>query len=188
MARPGRRSIIYGEATTADGRGLPVTVDGRGGLIDQAGIQPTELDEAIGSLIKLCEDGGELLSTSGPMLDALMKRVDVEAKKALARIEQLSAEEDARVAKGEATTIPGINDMLARALDVANRVTIIMDRVNKMLLNAVKAKDTAVRLRTFVATGDEQDRGINNMSENALRRLVNATLAGDQLPAEDRRG
>ena len=188
MAQPGRRSAIYGSATTSDGRGLPVPIDTAVGLADKAGVEPSRLDMAIDGLIKLCEDGAQLLDNQGPMLDALMKRVQVEAQRSLARIEQLTAEEDARVERGEATTLPGINDMLARALDIVNRVTVVMDRVNKMLLNAIKAKDTAIRLRTFIATGDEAQTGLEGLGESALRRMVNLTANGEMLPPEERRG
>jgi hypothetical protein len=185
----GRRSMIYGEATTADGRGVPVTIDGAPtGLADKAGIEPSRLDVAVNGLIKICEDGAEMLEHNGPMLTALMQRVQVEAKKALHRIEMQSAAEDALTEDERAKIIPGINDQLARALDIASKVSVILDRVNKMLTNAVKAKDVAIRLRTYIATGDQEDRGLESMGENALRRLVNATANGDSLPIEERRG
>lgn len=194
MGKPGRRSTIYGDqnaayATTADGRGLPVTVDNNRGLVDRAGVEPARLDDAIDSLIKVCEDGAALIDGAAPMLDAIMKRVRIESDKALARIESLSATIDEKEAtEQQITVLPGINDMLARALDVASKVTTIMDRVNKMLVNAVKAKDTAIRLRTFIATGDQDQTGLDGMSENALRRIVNETAQGNSLPRDDFHG
>lgn len=188
MGQPGRKSTIYGSAVTADGRGLPMTVDNNTGLADKAGIEPSRLDGAISSLIKLCEDGAELLDQNGPMLTVLMQRVQKEAQRSLAEIERVSLEEDRQRDAGEiVATIPGINDQLARALEIANKVSIVMDRVNKMLVNAIKAKDTAVRLRTFIATGDMEQTGLENMSESALRRMVNETANGEMLPQEERK-
>jgi hypothetical protein len=175
--------MVYGSAETLDGAGLPVTIDTNVGLADKAGIEPSRLDTAIDGLVKLCEDGARVLDDSSPMVEAYMRRLSVEAAKALKTIEDLSAAEGA----GEAA-IPGINDMLARTLDIVSKITTIQEKVSKMLVNAVKAKDVAIRLRTFIATGDEEDHGLEDMSENALRRLINATASGDQLPREERRG
>jgi hypothetical protein len=184
----GRRSPIYDVAVTADGRGLPVTIEQGATLTTAAGMQPDRLDAAIDGLVRLCEEGAELLDEAGPMVRGLMQQMHREASKSLARIEKISAAQDALTEDEQAKVIPGLTDMLARNLDVTNKVTTILDRVNKMLLNAVKAKDVAVRLRTFIATGDGERHGLEDMSENALRRLVNATANGDQLPAEERRG
>ncbi len=192
MAQPGRRSAIYGSqgsAQHADGSGLPVTVDSNVGFVDKANVDPSRLDAAIDSLVRLCEDGAALIDENGPMLRALMQRVQVEANRALARIEALSNLEQSQLEKGEdAASIPGLTDMLARSLDIVNKVTVVMDRVNKMLVNAVKAKDTAIRLRTFIATGDSDTHGLENLSENALRRMINLTANGEMLPSEERRG
>jgi len=188
MGQPGRRSAIYSEARTNDGRGLPMTVEGGNtGLIDKANVDPTRLDAAIDSLVRLCEDGAALIDENGPMLRALMQRVQIEANRTLKQIEALSELEQSQAEKGESTVIPGLNDMLARTLDIVNKVTTIMDRVNKMLVNAVKSKDTAIRLRTFIATGDSETHGLENLSENALRRLINQTANGEMVPEEERR-
>jgi hypothetical protein len=188
MAHAGRRSTIYGEASTADGRGLPMTIENNIGLADKAGMTPDRLDAAIEGLVSICEDGAALIDQCGPMLTAYMQQVQKEAAKALRRIEALSEAEDAMTADEKNKIIPGINDQLGRSLDIVNKVTTVLDRVNKMLGNAVKAKDTAVRLRTFIATGDTDTHGLEGMSENALRRMVNLTANGEMLPNEERRG
>ena len=81
---------------------------------------------------------------------------------------------------------PGITIMVATLLDLANRVSILLERAQKMTLDGVKAKDFVVRLRTFIATGDERDTGLEQMSENQLRRIINATANRDSLPPEQR--
>lgn len=189
MAKPGRRSAIYGDqasATTIDGRGLPVTIDSVVGLADRAGVEPTKLDNAIAGLIAMCEDGAELLQEAGPLVRGLVEQMKKEAEKTVHRIEMLSAAQDAKTEDEQMKIVPGITDMLARSLDVTNKITIVLDRVNKMLLNAVKAKDVAIRLRTFIATGDEAAHGLEDMGENALRRLVNLTANGEMVPAAER--
>lgn len=188
MAQPGRRSTIYGSAELTDGRGLPVPIERGVGLSDKAGMEPDKLDAAIDSLVRLCEDGAGLLDECGPMLTALMEQVKKEAAKALRRIEKLSDAEDAMTVDEQSKIVPGINDQLGRALDIVGKVTTVMDRVNKMLGNAVKAKDTAIRLRTFIATGDVESHGLEGMSENALRRMVNLTAGGETIAREERRG
>lgn len=192
MAHPGRRSAIYGtqgSAQHADGSGLPVIVDSNVGLVDRANVDPSRLDTAIDSLVRLCEDGAALIDENGPMLRALMQRVQVDANRTLKQIEMLSLKEQQALDAGEdPKTIPGLTDMLARSLDIVNKVTVVLDRVNKMLVNAVKAKDTAIRLRTFIATGDAETHGLENLSENALRRMINLTANGEMVPLEERRG
>lgn len=184
----GRKSAIYGQAITGDGRGVPMTIDNNVGLIERAGVEPSRLDGAIDGLITLCEDGASMLATNGTVLAKLMTRVNAEAEKALARIEQLSAAEEQMTPEELAKIVPGINDQLGRSLDIVNKVTIVLDRVNKMLANAVKAKDIAIRLRTFIATGDELDTGLEGMSESQLRRIINATANGEMIPQVERRG
>lgn len=183
MPHPGRRSAIYGEAVTADGAGLPVTIDSNVSLIDKAGISPDVLDEAIRGFVKIIDDGTAMLSNTGDTIARLMTHLEKELNR---QITQLEAEyANGHGANGE--VVRGLSPQLAESLKMANSVTVILDRVHKMMSNAVKAQDQAVRLRTFIATGDEAVTGLEGQSENALRRLINATLAGEMVPVEQRR-
>lgn len=172
----GRKSAIYGSpATTDGGRQVPVVIEtGAVGVFDKAGIQPDRLDGVVEVLIRNAESGADLLLQHGPMLDRLMRHLQREIDARVEMLEELSAAPKT----GE---IPkGIPAALAELLDLAGKVSIILDRVNKMTLNAVKSKDDAIRLRTFIATGDEQDHGFADMGETALRKIVNAAAHGFQ--------
>lgn len=183
MPHPGRRSAIYGEAITADGAGLPVTIDTLSPF-DKAGIAPTQLDEAIRGFVGIIDDGTRLLSQSGDTIQRLMTHLERELNVEITKLEAEHANgHDAN--GGEVTR--GMSPRLAESLKMANSVTVILDRVHKMMMNAVRAQDQAVRLRAFVATGDESVTGLEGQSENALRRLINATLQGEMVPVEQRR-
>lgn len=182
----GRHSAIYGGAVTSDGRGVPMTVEGAVGLMDKAGIDPTQLDETVQKLIALVDGGSSLVLANAPMLTKLMAALKKEVERVLDAFE-IEAERQAASPPGEQSK-PGITVACATMLDLAARVSIILDRIAKMTTDAAKAKDTVVRLRTFIATGDEVDRGMEHMSENQLRKLINATARGEEVPEGDRHG
>lgn len=182
MSDRGRRSVIYGEMVTSDGRAAPVDVLAP---LDKGGIPPDRLNDLIDGFAKVLDDGASLIETSGKTLDRLMKHLSKELHKQISKLEaEYAAQEDAP--PGE--VVRGIAPQLAETMMMADKVTLILDRLTKMQSNAMKAQDQAVRLRTFIATGDQDDHGLDGMSENALRRLVNATLNGESIPAEQRRG
>lgn len=176
--------MVYGEANRADGSGLPVPVDVVA-LTDRAGMEANQLDVAIAGLVKVVEDGSALLATAGPTIERLMNHLQRELTKQIAKLEE-EFEAQRTAPPGEVTR--GLSPQLVETLEAANRVTMILDRVNKMLTNSVKAQDQAIRLRTFIATGDEDRTGLDGMSEAALRRLINQTANGEMLPVEQRRG
>jgi hypothetical protein len=59
----------------------------------------------------------------------------------------------------------------------------MLDRLNKMTMQAVKAKDEAVRLRAFLA-GDEDRGSLDGLSEVQLRKLVTDAASGWTRPEE----
>lgn len=186
MGHQGRKSAIYGDAVTGDGRGLPMTVESHVGLVDKAGIEPQQLDSAVQSLISIVDGGSALLLSNAPMLEKLMKALQKEVDRVMESFE-VEAERAALSPPSEQSK-PGLTVAIAVLLDLTARVSIVLDRVDKMVMNAVKAKDMVVRLRTFIATGDEHDRGLDGMSENQLRKMINATARGEDVPELDRNG
>lgn len=171
----GKRSAVYGAIVDQRGNATPVTVDNDPvGLGDKAGYEPERLDPVIGVLIHNAESGAALLQRYTPALAVLMERVETELKTLL------TAMKPTELPNPDAEVPPkGMGDGIAIALDLANKVSIILERLNKMTLNAVKSKDDATRLRTFLATGDEEGvGGLENLSEDQLRRIVIGAASG----------
>lgn len=175
--------MIYGEMVTSDGRASPVQV--LDPLSDKSGIPADRLDTLIDGLAKVLDDGAALINRTGTTLDRLMGHLVKELNK---QINKLEAEYEAQQDAQPGEVVRGLAPQLAETMAMADKVTLMLDRLNKMQSNAVKAQDQAVRLRTFIATGDEVDHGLDGLGENALRRLVNATLNGEMIPSEQRRG
>jgi len=93
MARPGRQSTIYGDSSTSDGRGIVTTLEsGPIGLVDKAGIDPQQLDQAVLNLISMVDGGSALILDNAPMVQKLMKRLQLEVDRAIAAMEQIDAQ------------------------------------------------------------------------------------------------
>lgn len=163
-----RRSLStsYAEVVNSNGHGLSVPVQ-TSGLHEKAGYAPDRLDPVVQTLVKNAEDGADLLQRYTPMLDALMGELQVHVKRLI--------DPDTVRSAPDGTMIEPPN--LGEILKIATQVSMIMERLNKMTMNAVKAKDDASRLRSFLA-GD-QDRGdLDHLSENQLRKLVSDAASG----------
>lgn len=175
MAQHGRKSTIYGEATVREeGRGVPMTIQsGVVGLADKAGMEPSRLDIAIENLVRNVEDSAEVLLQNGPMLKRSLGLLYRMVNEEVERLETLLAAPES----GEVAS-PILSQKLVSALELTGKISIIMDRTAKSITNAVKAQDDAIRLRTFIATGDEGESGLENLGENQLRRIVNAAAGG----------
>lgn len=177
MADRGKKSAVYGSLVNARGQGAMVEVLPPRGLDDRAGYSPEALDPIIATLLRNASDGAQLVAAQGPMLMALMQRVQHEIGVLL----EMTKPSEVQVVEGEVSK-PAISEALACLLPLADKASIILDRLNKMTLNAAKTVDDASRLRTFLATGDEDDGGLKGMSESQLRQLINDAAQGWQKP------
>jgi hypothetical protein len=181
VANRGKKSALYGSVTTPQGDGTPVLVEHMPlGLHEKSGYDPAKLDPIIDTLIDNAASGARLLKTYTPALEALMRRLAQELNQ---RLDSLTAQQRPALpapADGKAPIPPPLPspDALEVVLDLASKVSVILERLNKMTMNSVGSKDQATRLRTFLATGDSDDGGLANMGENQLRRMVVRAAAG----------
>lgn len=167
----GKRSAIYGEARTQDGLGMPMVIE-RGVVgMDKGGYAPETLDPVIQRLIDNADSGATLLQRFTPMLAAIMTRLDAEVKKNLDMVTAVPVKE------GEVPP-PHVTAATAMVLEMAEKVTSILEKINKMTMQSVRSKDDATRLRTFLATGDTERKGLEELGENQLRRIINEAAAG----------
>lgn len=172
----GKKSAVYGELVVPNGRGLPVPVDREASPFDKGGFAPTQLDPVIQTLIDNAQSGAALLQTYTPMLEAVMNRLQEELG---ALLEAMPAPLRSNGALG---VTPGVSNGLTLMLDMSTKVAAILEKVNRMMQLSVKAKDDATRLRAFLATGDEDDKGLESMSDDALRKMVTTAASGFAKP------
>jgi hypothetical protein len=172
--------MLYGpdavNATT--GHAVPMVIEAMpvGGLRDKAGYAPERLDDTIGQLIQNAETGARLIADSTPMLQSLMLRVQHEVDAQLAQVVAT-----APLKEGEVPP-PHVRAELAVALSLAKDISIIMERLNKMVLGSGKVLDDASRLRTFLATGDAERGGLEELGENQLKQMLLDAVSGWQAP------
>lgn len=180
----GKKSAIYGGAQLTDQRGLgvPVPIDTEPiGLREKIGYMPERLDDLIETLIQNTEQGAGLLRKYTPALGQLMSRLAAELDVLL----QAMAVTAPPSASGEVVA-PAVPAGVDIALRLAGQVSIILERLNRMTMQSVKAKDDATRLRVFLATGDDEEalKGLENCSEIELRKMVQAAAAGFKEPEQ----
>jgi hypothetical protein len=147
---------------------------------DKGGFAPETLDGVIQTLVDNARSGAELLQKYTPLVAGLMQELQtylgnelehMQLQVALARAPIDRSEEDAEKARAvQAAT-------MAQVLDWTSRVSMVLERINKMTMQAVKTKDEATRLRVFLA-GDEERGTLDGMSEVALRKLVSDAASG----------
>jgi hypothetical protein len=149
-----RRSAVYGEALSSTGVAVPAVVER-----PHKGFPPERLDGIIDMLVSNADSGAMLLAKYTPMLDAMLTQL---------------AEHVAVLLSLGSPTADSFPDLVA----VAGEVSTIMERVNKMMLSSVKAKDQAVRLQKFLTGDDDKATELDNLGEIQLRRLVNEAADG----------
>jgi hypothetical protein len=158
-----RKSAIYSEATAANGRGLPMTVE-HGVARRDSGMTPERLDAVIETLVKNAENGADLLNEYTPMLHGLM--------------EKLRDSLTATFTLPEGASSTAIEPLPMPVLvDLAGKVSTIIERISKMTMQNVRSKDDAARLRMEMAKGPESA-DLEGLSENALRKMVIDAAAG----------
>lgn len=167
MAGRGKKSAVYGIITDQRGTGSLAEVLGPTSLGDKSGYEPQILDPIIQQLLDNADSGARMVQQYTPMLHALMDRLNAEIQVLLATIPSTQVIQD-----GSEVIAPKMSDALQLVLGLADKASIIIDRLTKMNNNATKSVDDASRLRTFLATGDEDDGGLKNMGENQLRKLI----------------
>src|SRR6266850_6535453 len=126
---PGKKSAIYGAVyDPRGGSAKQVTVELSSpsvlGLRDKSGYAPEQLDPTIQVLIDNARRGSELLQQYTPMLGALMTRLQDEVAVMLE-----GAKHEGEVAAG-----PSRLDV---AVDLSGKVSVILERLSKMTMNAV---------------------------------------------------
>jgi len=168
----GKRSAVYGAVyDPRGGSAKQVSIELSGpqalGLRDKSGYAPEQLDPVIQTLIDNAGSGAELLRQYTPLLGALMNRLQDEVSTMLTNPPTDNLEALAAIGRVTST------------VDLAGKISIIIERLSKMTMNSVKSKDDATRLRTFLATGDEEGRaGLEGLGENQLRRIVTEAAQG----------
>lgn len=172
----GKKSAIYGGAVLDSHKslGAPMVIEPEvlASALDRAGFAPERLDGIIRTLIDNADSGSKLLQEYTPMLQGIMRRLRTELDAMLATMAVTPpVSED-----GKAPT--GMGDGVIIMLELAGKVSVVLERLNKMTLHAVKSKDDAVRLRTFLATGDDERATLENLGETALRRIVTDAAQG----------
>lgn len=174
----GKRSAIYGALTDSRGRSRNVEVYQPQvlGVNEKGGFAPERLDNVVQSLIENAEGGAELLKTYTPMLQQLMMKLADEVKLLLENMAPT------KFAEGEVQPTR-ITDALTVALELSGKVSMVLERVNKMTMQSSKSVDDVTRLRTFLVTGDDDPTGIDGLGETDLRRIVANAAAG--FKAED---
>lgn len=160
-----RNSAIYGgEGRTLDGRGVPAVVLPER---DKGGYGPSDLDAPIQTLLANASEGARLLQVHTPLLDALLVELKAQITELLTWIAEHREGKVRLNDEGVAIPPPNIGDVSKAATQVSQ----VVERINKMQLNSVKAADDATRLRSFLA-GD-QDRGdLDGLGERDLRRII----------------
>ena len=175
MANRGKKSAVYGELTTSRGQVMPVEVMPPGAFSDKAGYAPQALDPIIEKLLENAASGAELLTTTVPMLRALMVRLQAEVAVLLSNMPVTQPlDPNAEVVP------PDMGGAISIVLGLADKASMILDRLQKMNLNQTKAADDATRLRTFLATGDEENDGLKGLGEAQLARMVTDAASGWQ--------
>jgi hypothetical protein len=171
---PGKRSAIYGALTDSRGRSRNVEVFQPKvlGVNEKAGFAPERLDDVVASLIENAEGGAELLKQYTPMLQQLMMKLGEEIKLLLEHMAPTTFSTN-----GEAAPTR-ITDALTVALELSSKVSVVLERVNKMVMQSSKSVDDVTRLRTFLVTGDDDPTGIDGLGETDLRRIVANAASG----------
>ncbi len=139
-----------GNASTLPAPGRP----GRAGASVPAqptGYQPESLDKAIARHIAVAERAIN-------QVEALGERVQV-ALDALRDTQQKPGNE-------------------VRALEQAELLTVLFDRMSKATMNVVKATDELSRLRSFVAGGPDSRPDLGDLSDAELAAIVLGAAAG----------
>jgi hypothetical protein len=167
----GRKSAMYGSG--ADTALTPVVVLPATSGNAAAGYSPELLDELITTLIQDAEGGARLIGQYKPALQNLMQRLQSEVTLVLSMIPQAT-----RVANSDGS--PRIEtEGLETALRLADKITMILDRVNKMVLNSVKSIDDGTRLRKDLATGDTERKRLEDLGEQQLRKIIQQASEGN---------
>jgi hypothetical protein len=166
-----KRSAIYGTLTRPNGHSESVPIEPVvGDLSDKAGYAPEALDPVVQVIIRNNEIVSGLLLKYTPILAKLMERVEVEVRV------QLEMDPDNACEKCKTLVDPR---NFSIAANVAEKVSIILDRLNKMMYQGVRSMDDATRLRTFLKVGDSDDfGGLKTLSESQLRKIVSDAAAG----------
>jgi len=157
-----RKSAIYSEASS-NGTSLPVVVEGA--LARRDGMAPERLDDVIETLVDNAESGAALLKQYTPVLEGLMHKLQDGLTVLFTPQEPVD---------GVEPTPPPSWQLI---LDIAGKVSVIIERMSKMTMQAVKSKDDATRLRMELAKGPESV-DLDNLSEGQLRKLVLDAAAG----------
>jgi hypothetical protein len=139
-----------------------------------AGYSPELLDELITTLIQDAEGGARLIGQYKPALQNLMQRLQSEVTLVLSMIPQAS-----QIAAQGTTPARIETEGLETALRLADKITMILDRVNKMVLNSVKSIDDGTRLRKDLATGDTERKRLEDLGEQQLRKIIQQANEGN---------
>lgn len=170
MATRGKKSAVYGALVDQRGNGAPAEVLPAEIFGTKAGYSPQALDPYIKQLVENADLGSQMVRQYTPMLTALMDRLKTEIDTLLDSIPETPV-------TGEVSA-PQMSDALQLVLGLADKASIILDRLTKMNNNATKSADDATRLRHFLAGGEEDDGGLKNLGENALRKIVTDAAQG----------
>ena len=171
------RKSMYGTVTRVDGRSSPVTVLDPIRSMDKGGYEPEALDPLIQKIAVNAMAGGALLDRYTPMLETVMRQLQTQ----LAGVLQQLMPNPTAEAAGE----PNVRGVYYEALNLAEKISLLLERLNRMKLNSIKALDDATRLRAYLATGDVDDGGLSGLGEQALRKIVTDAATGWQKPTEE---
>lgn len=176
----GKKSAVYGAIVDQRGNGASVEVLPDRYPDDKAGYAPERLDPVVQTLIQNAETGSTMLVEYSPILAAVMVKIKEQLQTQLECMtpqelpENASADDIKRAALLRDLAFSGL-------LELAEKASCILERVNKMVFQSVRSKDTASRLRAFLAgVGEDKDGadGLANLSESELRRRVTQAAQG----------
>jgi hypothetical protein len=170
------RKSMYGSLQRTDGSGAPVQVLSPSTL-DKGGFEPEALDPLIAKVARNAMAESVLLDRYTPMLETIMKQLETQ----LAGVLRQLAPNPTAEAAGE----PNVRGVYYEALNLAEKVSLILERLNRMKMNAIRALDDGTRLRAYLATGDVDDGGLSGLGEQELRKIINEAAAGWQKPVEE---
>jgi hypothetical protein len=170
----GKKSAVYGAIVDQRGNGASVEVLPERYPDDKAGYAPEKLDPVVATLIENAETGSQMLVEYSPILKAVMQKVNEQLAAALERLTPKDLPYDASEEDKKREAM--LRDLAFNGLlELADKAAQLLERVNKMVFQSVRSKDTASRLRAFLAgVGEDKDGadGLANLSENELRRRI----------------
>ena len=171
MPLPGKKSAIYGEIVHSGvGKPAEVVVPELSKLSGKSSISPERLDGVIEAMVQNTEMASGLLLQYTPMLAAVMEKLHTELQGVLAQL--------APPVSNTAEPLTDVPSGFGSALNLADKMSAILDRVYKMNLNAMRSKDGAVRLQVFLKEGSSSLGSLEHMSENQLRKLITDAAQG----------